>query len=489
MPRPISLLCIALLLTGLPAQTSEQPIAKGSPDETACFRVESGKPGPKVLILGGVHGNEPAGFRAARQVLAWTPTRGSLLVVPRANARALAAGTRRSPGLSKARSDLNRQFPQKQGDEPKTPLARALWQLIEQERPDWILDLHEGYDFHRINKKSVGSSVIAPRDAHLREIAAGMIAAVDASIPKAEHRFKLLGPPVMGSLARAAHDRLGIPAMILETTTRSQALSKRARQHRILVHRFLLGRGMLDADADRDLLVPRGAKERHSVVAVYDSGGTGRVSGKTVEDDLLRTEGFLVRRVGPAEIRAGKLSQFEAVVFPGGSGSGQAKALGEKGRAQVRAFIRGGAGYAGFCAGAYLAAANYSWSLAILDADVIDRKHWRRGRAMLKVELTQGGKLAFAETRAGHEIRYANGPILAPAGREDLPDFDVLAHFRGEVAKNGAPKGVMPGTPAVVRGSFGKGRVFCSSPHPESTEGLEGWVVRALRWAAEGRTE
>jgi len=39
-------------------------------------------------------------------------------------------------------------------------------------------------------------------------------------------------------------------------------------------------------------------------------------------------------------------------------------------------------------------------------------------------------------------------------------------------------------TPAIIIGRFGKGRVFCSSPHPESTEGLEPLVRQAIRWSA-----
>jgi hypothetical protein len=36
----------------------------------------------------------------------------------------------------------------------------------------------------------------------------------------------------------------------------------------------------------------------------------------------------------------------------------------------------------------------------------------------------------------------------------------------------------------AAAGSFGKGRVFCFSPHPEKTNGLHPFVERAVEWAA-----
>ena len=33
-------------------------------------------------------------------------------------------------------------------------------------------------------------------------------------------------------------------------------------------------------------------------------------------------------------------------------------------------------------------------------------------------------------------------------------------------------------------GKFGKGRVICSSPHPEQTVGLEKFAESAVRWVA-----
>ena len=63
-------------------------------------------------------------------------------------------------------------------------------------------------------------------------------------------------------------------------------------------------------------------------------------------------------------------------------------------------------------------------------------------------------------------------------------DYEEMAKFKTEIAKNGAPEGVMLGTTAIARGRFGQGRVICFSPHPEMTEGLGHMVERAMRWVA-----
>jgi hypothetical protein len=82
-------------------------------------------------------------------------------------------------------------------------------------------------------------------------------------------------------------------------------------------------------------------------------------------------------------------------------------------------------------------------------------------------------------------VRYNQGPLLAPADKKGVPEYEPLASFETEVAENGAPRGVMKGTTAIARAEFGTGRVVCFSPHPEQTPGLKSLVRQAVRWAAD----
>lgn len=444
---------------------------------TEVITVTSDAPGPTVMIVGGLHGNEPAGARAARQIAGWRLKRGTLVVVPRANVQALAAGTRRTPDTPKAYSDLNRQFPSEAP--PRTAFAQILWDKTLEVQPDLLLDLHEGYDFHRRNADSVGSTVIATVPA--RDLADEMVTAINGTIDDPSRRYQRLNTPIEGSLARCAIEKQGIPAMIVETTTKDQSVAFRARQHRLLVYTALEQLAMVDGGPD--VMVGSAGDDGDLAVAMYWSAGVSGAGPGRLEELLTDEAGFDLRQVCATDVRAGVLSQFDVVIFPGGSGFRQAKELREEGRAAVQQYVREGGGYVGFCAGAYLASTGYDWSLGILDAVVIDREHWARGKGDAEIAWTPEARTQLSLARLRATVRYANGPLYAPAKRNDLEDYTVIARYRSEINKVGAPEGVMLGSPAIVRGEFGEGVVLGVSPHPEQTGGMEDLTRRLIRLA------
>ena len=478
----------AVSLLGVEFQQGE--LRKGTEQETSWYLSDSGKPGPVIMIVGGMHGNEQAGSRAAGQIRHWLPEKGKLLVLPRANKTGLDAGMRYIPNSPGELRDLNRNFPKTDGEnQTRGDLAQEIWSLAKRFEIDWLLDLHEGSDFHQINKKSVGSSIIPTKGEGMDEAVTKALRAVNDTIDNPKKKLIRLRYPVNGSLARATHERLGAVAMILETTVKDQPLSMRIGQHRLMVHAILLHLEVLGEGSNR-LAPARGLADDQVRIAVYDAGGTGRSSARKVELVLERIKDCMIRRIGPRDIRSGALSQFDLVVFPGGSGSRQAAALEKTGRAKVHKFIELGGGYLGVCAGSYLAARNYDWSLKIIDGRTVDTQkgHWRRGEGMVKMELTEKGRLILGDYPKVVDVRYANGPIFAPAGDDALEDFEPLAYFRTELAKNGARVGAMVDTPAILSGKLGKGRVLCISPHPESSESLHGIVRRAALWLS-GRND
>lgn len=193
-----------------------------------------------------------------------------------------------------------------------------------------------------------------------------------------------------------------------------------------------------------------------------------------------------VSPVTPEAIREGKLKDFDVLIHPGGSGGGQGRALEAPGREAVREFVRKGGGFIGICAGAYLATDDYEWSLGLIEARAIDRKHWARGKGTVEVELSPAAKEFFGTGAAPIAVHYAQGPLL---GRREwdnprAPEYESLGIYRTGIAEKGAPEGIMPGTSAIVRTAYEKGRVFVFSPHPEMTEGLGFMVERAVTWVA-----
>jgi putative intracellular protease/amidase len=280
-------------------------------------------------------------------------------------------------------------------------------------------------------------------------------------------------------LARAAADLLGIPAMILETTSK-RPLEQRVRQHEIMVSCLLRHLGMLAAETAKQKVPGASPPVR---VALYHGPGTGGAGPPRLLKRLNCPPQFTITNLSPEQIRAGALSNYSAVIFAGGSARKQAEAIGAAGREAVRRFVEQGGGYIGICAGAYLATSgSASTRLNLVDAITASPK-WKRGRGNVEIELTDTG-LSIMDKPAGRAVvRYANGPVVKPAGREDLPDYEPLAWFRTELAQNDTPGGVMINSPAVFAGPFGNGRVVCISPHPEQTDGLDHWLPSLVSWA------
>jgi putative intracellular protease/amidase len=517
--RVVSLLSVVILAaTSVRGDAKETNglLGKGTRWKTPYYLQQSDQPGPILLIVGGVHGDEPAGAAAAEQIRRWPIRCGTLAVLPRANPPALAARTRVIPGVEGNVRNLNRNFPKAGHPGPgEGEPAQAIWAWVRSLKPTWVIDLHEGGGTRAAGSKSVGSSVIVQPSPEADAAAKLMLGAVNATIEDERRRFVRLGPPVDGGLARAAAEHLGARTMIVETSilcpppsatsatgeakagstknpggnqaARSSGgtrhpLSLRVRQHRIMVRALLAHLGMIDPSLDSDQLAARRAARDKAWVALYDAGGTGG-DGPAALERILGGAGMNVLRIGPNEIVAGGLRGFDLVLFPGGSGSAQAAAIGATGRQQVRQFVEGGGGYIGICAGAYLATTGYDWSLKILNAKTISPK-WRRGRATLKLGLTPEGRKILGDRPNPFDVKYHCGPVVTRADAAGLPEYEVLAFFRSEVADNGTPPGIMVNSPALAAARYGKGRVLFVSPHPEQTAGLEDLVKQAAIWTA-----
>lgn len=510
-PRPgrrlgiaLAVLAIVLLLTGLSrsvvaqtvsGQRSSGKIGDGQPWQTEWFSFDSQKKGPVVMIFGGVHGNEPAGFRAAMQIKNWTVDKGKLIVVPQANKLGLRANTRWIPEFrnDKALKNLNRNFPTKADPSTKTELATALWTFIQDHQPDWFFDLHEGFDFHRINPKSVGSSVIAFPEQ--KDLASKLASGADQHI-SADRAFSVLAKsgPINGSVARACGEQLGAKSFILETTFKDQPISKRTRQHRAMVATALQIIGVTQTDQSQQFVSPSQTSPQPIRVAVFDADGANAKNVVKVLDSEPLISGF---HIGPEDISKAVLKQFDVVLFPGGSGSKQGKAIGAERRELIRQFSTEGGGVVGICAGAFLCSSHYDWSLHLMNASVYNemvdipekgrKSMWYRGGPVdVEVEISKR-----AESMLGlggqHTIRYQNGPIISPGKSDTAPDYEVLATFRSENFLYDVQKGTMTGKPAILQSTFGKGKVVALSPHFESTKGKEYVVLNAIRQVVSGQ--
>jgi len=128
-----------------PAASYERTLLAGTPWATAVSIRDSGTAGPAVLVLGGVHGNEPGGWMAAEEVANWAPRTGSLIVVPRANRLATHSFVRTFDDIG----DLNRLYP---GDAASSfameRMAAEITALANEFECALALDMHESWAFY-----------------------------------------------------------------------------------------------------------------------------------------------------------------------------------------------------------------------------------------------------------------------------------------------------------------------------------------------------
>jgi putative intracellular protease/amidase len=277
-------------------------------------------------------------------------------------------------------------------------------------------------------------------------------------------------------------------------------MALRVHQHQILLSRLFARLGMLDLkNLDRSLAgassqpVPAAAPApsadgpahaKSIKIALYKGPGTGGNGPSDLMKELNASNApTSIAQVTPEEIQAGALTNFDIVIFAGGSASKQGETLGDAGRAKVEEFVGNGGGYIGICAGAYLAACGKSGRLNLINAKTLSPK-WQRGKAVLQVELTKTGHGILGGGKTNLEVLYHNGPVVGPAGEAGLPPYEPLAFFRTEVASNGAPKDIMIGAPAIFTAPYKHGKVLCISPHPEQTDGLEYIITNAVNWVA-----
>jgi predicted deacylase len=226
--RLVAVLVVLVIswLTAPPPVAAQQTainstIAQGTNYETDLFVVKGNDPGPVVLIVGGIHGNEAAGVKAAKQIKDLHIKRGTLLVLPEANKNAVEMEKRCVPG----EWDLNRSFPASSRDKPSNPLSQAIYSLLADYSVDWVLDLHEGINYNRVSD-SVGQSVIYYERGNTGEYARSIVNTLNQDISSSTRKFSLLKNPVQGSLARSAAEYEECNAMIIETCMKDKLATR-----------------------------------------------------------------------------------------------------------------------------------------------------------------------------------------------------------------------------------------------------------------------
>ena len=142
-------------------------------------------PGKRVLVIGGIHGNEIGAYKSADLLIDTHIQKGELIVVPRSNFVSILAKQRGYNG------DMNRKFASIAPQDPDLPYVTALKELILQLKPDIVISMHDGVGFHRLNPHNWGQCVVIDekkyKNFQLYKNALGVVNEANRSLPPKRH--------------------------------------------------------------------------------------------------------------------------------------------------------------------------------------------------------------------------------------------------------------------------------------------------------------
>jgi hypothetical protein len=246
------------------------PGLRGTNGDTDVYVLDSGKPGAGALVLGGTHGNEPAGYLAAILIVEnAVPVSGRLFVVPHANRSAMthtdyqeasprilefegafghrtfrygsratnpidqwpdpdiyvhaASGQRLSGAETR---NLNRAYPGRPDGTLTEKVAFAITCLVRAEKMDMVLDLHEA---------SPEYPVINAVVAHERAMGVASLAVLNLEFEDIRIALEPSPKNLRGLSHRELGDATDALTMLFETSNASQGRLRGATDARLVL--------------------------------------------------------------------------------------------------------------------------------------------------------------------------------------------------------------------------------------------------------------
>ena len=259
--------------------------------------IQGDKPGPTIMIQGGIQGDEDAGFIAG-QILSRTKVHaGNLIVVPRADVPSINMHQRQ------CNVDLNRRFDRDYDRYFEDRLARVIKFLIG--KCDGFIHLHEGSGFyhptpidrlrgpHRFGQSVIIDTAVFQDRLFLADMAHKVLNRVNKNIVPSQWAFKLFNtqtfsphtsyPEQQKSLSFYAVKELNIPAVAVEVSKNILDLDWKVRRQIEVVKAFLdeFGVSCTIPDIGPD-----------EIRTWYDPLHRVRINGKHVEDGHVTLQAY-----------------------------------------------------------------------------------------------------------------------------------------------------------------------------------------------------
>ncbi|HHK60188.1 MAG TPA: hypothetical protein ENJ73_00495, partial [Desulfobacterales bacterium] len=262
------LLLLLLLVSSQSAwgQIRHEVFLANTDHELHVYRITGQEPGPTLMIIGGIQGDEPGSYLTADLYADIHLKRGNLIVVPRANLYSILLNRRN--GLT---GDMNRKFDDKvEKRNLEEEVVAILKHLIAES--DCLLNLHEGSGFYNPkwindmeNPMRFGQSIIfdaaeyrvpgEERIIRLAEMADRIISRVNPQIDNPRYRFRpnnhdtlnpnTSHPEQRKSATYYALTRANIPAFGVETSKSIRSLATKIQLHKLVINAVMADLGII----------------------------------------------------------------------------------------------------------------------------------------------------------------------------------------------------------------------------------------------------
>jgi len=202
--------------------------------------------GRRILIVGGIHGNEPGAYKAAEILRHVKVKKGELFIAPRMNFLSILANKRGYNG------DMNRKFAHLPKSDPDYERVKWLKDFIKEVKPDILLTLHDGFGFHSVNPKSWGQCIVIDEETYkgmeLGKVARTVSKRVNEKIRKRKWKIPVFNtrtfhsntkhPEQRKSLTYFCLKECSIPAICLETSKQMPNLETKVKFHLMMLKEF-----------------------------------------------------------------------------------------------------------------------------------------------------------------------------------------------------------------------------------------------------------
>ena len=118
------------------------------------YHLKSKHPTFRVMLIGGIHGNEMGAYKAVDMLVDATLKKGELFIIPRSNFTSILADVRGYNG------DMNRKFAYISKKDADYYYVELLKEAILDYKPDVLISMHDGFGFNIENKRAWGQSVV-----------------------------------------------------------------------------------------------------------------------------------------------------------------------------------------------------------------------------------------------------------------------------------------------------------------------------------------